>query len=90
MRDILNKSMEPLVWIITILMIIGSLLFGIMIIQMGRVSVQDEGKFLVILFGLFSMFGGISFSFLFAGLCFQIVDIRRFTKHAALSLHKSS
>lgn len=88
MRDLLNKSMEPLVWIIAILMIIGSLLFGIMIIQMGRVSVQDEGKLVVILFGLFSMFGGISFAFLFAGLCFQIVDIRRFTKHAALSLHK--
>lgn len=45
--------------------------------------------FVIILGGFLTIVFGVTMSFVFAGICFQIMDIRNFTKHAALSLKKN-
>lgn len=84
MRDVLNRSLEVLVWISTSFFIICSCYLGALIIR-GAPEVPGDmiGGFLFIVFG-------VTFSFVFAGLCFQIMDIRMFLKHAALSLKQTA
>lgn len=89
MRDTLNKSLEMLIWVATGFFVIMSCYTGALIIRFGgnsqfATSVPTEviiGGFLYIIFG-------VTLSFVFAGICFQIMDIRDFTKHAALSLKR--
>lgn len=86
MRDILNKSLPVLIWIATGFLIIGSCYTGAIIIRYGGQLGNDVwtiiGGFLFIIFG-------VTLSFVYAGLCFQILDIRSFTKHAAIALRQS-
>lgn len=85
MRDILNKSLPVLIWIATGFLVIWSCYLGAMIIRYAGQLTNDVlpiiGGFLFIIFG-------ITLSFVFAGLCFQILDIRSFTKHSALALRR--
>jgi len=88
MREILNKSLEMLIWVATTFFIIMACYTGAMIIRFGgQVSGSATetiiGGFLTIIFG-------ITMSFVFAGLSFQIMDIRSFTKHTALGLKRMS
>ncbi|GHG98436.1 hypothetical protein [Pseudodonghicola xiamenensis] len=84
MRDALNKSLEILIWIATAIMVLMSCYVGAMIIR-GIASVPGTGV-LEILGGILFIVFGITMSCVFAGICFQIMDIRRFTKHAAFAL----
>lgn len=85
MRDMLNKSMPLLIWIATGFFVIWSCYTGALIIRYSGQLTNDIwsiiGGFLFIVFG-------ITLSFVFAGLCFQILDIRSFTKHTALALRR--
>ena len=85
MRDILNKSLEMLVWLATVFFIISSCYTGAMIIRyVGQGAIQAVlGGFLCIIFG-------VTMSFVFAGICFQIMDIRTFTKYAAMNAKKGN
>lgn len=86
MRDILNKSLPVLIWISTGFLIIASCYIGAIIIRYGGQLTDDAwpivGGFLFIIFG-------VTLSFVFAGMCFQLLDIRSFTKHTALALRRS-
>lgn len=88
MRDALNKSLETLIWIATILMIIASCYLGAMVIRasgtVGIIQAANEGW--VMIAGFLLIIFGVTMSFVFAGLCFQIMDIRTFTKHSAFAL----
>jgi F0F1-type ATP synthase membrane subunit c/vacuolar-type H+-ATPase subunit K len=88
MRDMLNKSLETLIWIATSLMIVGSCYSGALIIRIsgapGIDAVADSGWLMV--FGFLLIIFGVTMSFVFAGLCFQLMDIRTFTKHTAFAL----
>lgn len=83
MRDLLNQSLGALVWVATVFFILVACYSGAMIIRYGVETWAIVGGFLCIIFG-------VTMSFVFAGMCFQIMDIRNFTKHAALSLKKGS
>lgn len=85
MRDLLNKSLEGLIWVSTVFFIFSSCYVGAMII---RYVPDTDGAFSVILGGFLTIIFGVTMSFVFAGICFQIMDIRNFTKHAALSLRR--
>lgn len=85
MRNLLNKSLEGLVWITTVFFIFSSCYVGAMIIRYAPV----QNDFGIIFGGFLTIFFGVTMSFVFAGICFQIMDIRNFTKHAALSLKKN-
>jgi hypothetical protein len=88
MRDMLNKSLEILVWIATTLMVIGSCFLGAMVIRFSGVpgieNVFDSAWLMI--FGFLLIIFGVTMSFVFAGLCFHLMDIRTFTKHTALAL----
>jgi high-affinity Fe2+/Pb2+ permease len=88
MRDTLNKSLEMLIWVATSFLVILSCYTGAMIIRLGGAvpDAQTEtliGGFLTIIFG-------VTMSFVFAGISFQIMDIRSFTKHTAIGLKRMS
>lgn len=85
MRDLLNKSLEGLVWICSVFFIFSSCYVGAMIIRYAPTNGDD---FNVILGGFLTIVFGVTMSFVFAGICFQIMDIRNFTKHAAMSLKR--
>jgi hypothetical protein len=87
MRDILNKSLEMLTWIATGFLVISSCYTGAMIIRFGG-SIQGGGTEAVIA-GFLTIIFGVTMSFVFAGVVFQIMDIRTFTKHAALQLKRT-
>lgn len=86
MRDMLNKSLPMLIWISTGFLVIGSCTFGAIIIRYTNHLIDDAWSiiagFLIIIFG-------IALSFLFAGICFQILDIRNFAKHTAFALRRT-
>ncbi len=84
MRDILNKSLEMLIWIATAFFVIVSCYSGAMVIRYGG------GETLTMVNGFLVIIFGVTMSFVFAGLCFQIMDIRDFTKHTALSIKKAN
>lgn len=85
MRDMLNKSMPMLIWIATGFLVIWSCYTGAIVIRYAGQMTNDIwpiiGGFLFIIFG-------VTLAFVFAGICFQILDIRSFTKHAALALRR--
>ncbi|GFE64093.1 hypothetical protein [Litoreibacter roseus] len=86
MRDTLNKSLEILIWISTGFLVLISCYSGAMIIRYGGLIPGSEtwaiiGGFLTIIFG-------VTTSFVFAGLCFQVMDIRNFTKHMAMGIKR--
>ncbi|MFO7771324.1 hypothetical protein HAT86_02055 [Roseovarius gahaiensis] len=88
MRDMLNNAMPMLIWITTGFFILSSCFSGAMIIRYGGAIYSFDiwaviGGFLTIIFG-------VTMSFVFAGICFQIMDIREFTKHTAIGLRKSA
>ena len=85
MRDALNRSLETLIWIATAFFIFSSCWTGAMII---RYSSQTGNDFMVILGGFLMIIFGVTMSFVFAGISFQVMDIRRFTKHVALGLQQ--
>ena len=87
MRDTLNKSLELLVWIATGFLIVMSIYSGAVFI---RFAAEFEADLSVIFGGFLLIVFGITMSFVFAGICFQIMDIRSFTKHAAISLKKNT
>lgn len=90
MRDSLNKSLEVLIWIGTTLMIIASCFFGAMVIRLSGIP-GIEGAFdptWLMISGFLVIVFGVTMSFVFAGLCFQLMDIRSFTKHTAFALRK--
>ncbi len=87
MREQLNNAMETLVWIATGFFIVSSLYAGAMIIQFSAVF-PGGGNLSGIIGGFLTIVFGVTMSFVFAGICFQIMDIRKFTKHAALSLQR--
>lgn len=82
MRDVLNKSLEVLVWITTCLSIV---FFCFTAITMLRLSPLGPDTTTIIAAFLTVVFG-ITASLVFAGICFQIMDIRTFSKHSAISL----
>lgn len=88
MRDMLNKSFEVLIWIATTLMVIGSCFSGAMVIRFSGIqgvdAVFDSGWLMI--FGFLLIIFGVTMSFVFAGLAFYLMDIRTFTKHAAIAL----
>lgn len=88
MRDMLNKSLETLVWIATTLMIIASCYLGAMVIRVSGIpELTGPGNAgWVMISGFLMIIFGVTMSFVFAGVCFQIMDIRAFTKHAAFAL----
>lgn len=90
MRDTLNKSLEMLVWVATGFFIIMTCYLGALIIRFGGWEERDIVPTEVILGGFLFIVFGVTMSFVFAGICFQIMDIREFTKHAALSLKRGS
>jgi hypothetical protein len=87
MREQLNKALETLVWISTVFFICSSCYAGAMIIRYTGMF-GDGSNVTGIIGGFLTIVFGVTMSFVFAGICFQIMDIRRFTKHAALSLQK--
>lgn len=87
MRNTLNKALEGLVWTATVFFIFSSCYTGAMIIRYSGRGFGDS-DFSIILGGFLTIVFGVTMSFVFAGICFQIMDIRNFTKHAALSLKK--
>jgi hypothetical protein len=91
MRDTLNKSLEMLIWVATGFFIIVTCYIGALIIRYGDFgSLRTDLPIGVILGGFLFIIFGVTMSFVFAGICFQIMDIREFTKHAALSLKRGS
>lgn len=85
MRDTLNKSLEVLIWIATTLMVVAACYLGAMVIRLSGVQGVPEPGW-VMVFGFLMIIFGVTMSFVFAGICFQIMDIRTFTKHAAFAL----
>jgi hypothetical protein len=80
MRDLLNRSLEALIWIATGFFVVNSCFLGAKIIQLGnQIGGGIVEGFLFIVFG-------VTMSFVFAGICFQIMDIRTFTKHTAMAM----
>ncbi len=82
MRDVLSKSLEVLVWIAAGFFILFFCIAAIAMLQIPPFGPDFRtiiGAFLTVVFG-------ITWSLVFAGICFQIMDIRNFTKHAAISL----
>lgn len=88
MRDILNKSLEMLIWIATVFFVITSCYSGAMIIRYGGQVRGSEAESIIA--GFLTIIFGVTMSFVFAGLSFQIMDIRNFTKHMALGLKRMS
>ncbi|MCR9068742.1 MAG: hypothetical protein NXH79_07830 [Rhodobacteraceae bacterium] len=86
MRDTLNKSLELLIWIATGFLIVLSVYGGAVFI---RFATEFNADLSVIFGGFLFIVFGITMSFVFAGICFQIMDIRTFTKHTALSLKRT-
>lgn len=90
MRDTLNKSLEILIWIGTTLMIIASCFGGAMVIRAsgvpGIAALFDPTWMMI--FGFLMIIFGVTMSFVFAGVCFQLMDIRMFAKHTAFALRK--
>lgn len=86
MRDILNKSLAMLVWIATGFFVVMSCYSGAMIIRYGGKGIFSDME--AILGGFLTIIFGVTMSFVFAGICFQIMDTRDFTKHTALSIKK--
>lgn len=88
MRDILNKSLEVLVWIATTLMVVGACFLGAMVIRLSGVPEVSAafGSAWLMIFGFLLIIFGVTLSFVFAGVCFLIMDIRSFTKHTAFAL----
>ncbi|MCE6951778.1 hypothetical protein LAZ40_14150 [Cereibacter sphaeroides] len=83
MRDLLNKSLSILIWIATGFNVALSCYTGAMIIRHSpKYAVGDST---VILYGFLFILFSVTLSFVFAGICFQIMDIRTFTKHVALN-----
>ncbi|NOD77903.1 MULTISPECIES: hypothetical protein [unclassified Ruegeria] len=82
MRDVLSKSLEVLVWITAGLSIVFFCFTAIAMLRLspfGPDTATIIAAFLTVVFGITS-------SLVFAGICFQIMDIRTFTKHSAISL----
>jgi len=86
MRDTLNKSLEVLIWITTGFFILIACYVGAMTIRYGG-TIPGQQTFAII-GGFLTIIFGVTSSFVFAGICFQIMDIRNFTKHMALSIKK--
>ena len=82
MREVLNKSLEVLVWITTAISIIFFCFAAVSMLRLpplGPDTMTIIAAFLTVVFGIAS-------SLVFAGICFQIMDIRTFSKHSAISL----
>ncbi|WP_456385721.1 hypothetical protein [Profundibacter sp.] len=88
MRDTLNKSLEALIWVATTFFIIISCYIGAMIIRVGGAGEIFATE--TIIGGFLTIIFGTTMSFVFAGICFQIMDIRTFTKHTAIGLKRMS
>jgi hypothetical protein len=88
MRDMLNKSLEMLIWVATTFLIIYSCYLGAVQIQLA--STQEIGSIGPIFGGFLTIIFGVSMSFVFAGISFQIMDIRTFTKHAAMEMKRGN
>ncbi len=86
MRNILHNALEALIWVVTGLMILGACVGGGVFLQVS--GGFGSPSITLILVGFLIIVFGVTMSFVFAGVCFAIMDIRRFTKHAALSLQK--
>jgi ABC-type polysaccharide/polyol phosphate export permease len=83
MRDLLNKSLEVLVWVATGFNIIVVCFTGAAVVN----SAPLWGVGSAMLAGFLFIVFGVTMSFLVAGICFQIMDIRSFTKFMAIN-HK--
>lgn len=88
MRDMLNRSFEVLIWICTVLMVIASCFLGAMVIRFSGVEGVDEvfDPVWLMIFGFLLIIFGVTMSFVFAATAFYLMDIRTFTKHAAIAL----
>lgn len=87
MRSLLNNSLEALIWTATIIFILTACYSGAMTIRLAGANQND---FFVVMQGFLEIIVGVTMSFVFAGLSFQLMDIRKFTKHAAMSLRRGS
>ncbi len=83
MRDLLNKSLEVLVWLTTVFNIIAVCFLGAGIVNSAPLWGVGSAMLVGFLFIVF----GTTMSFLLAGICFQIMDVRNFTKFMAIN-HK--
>lgn len=85
MRDLLNKALPALVWVATGFNIIAVCFAGAGIVNTAPIWGVGSAMLTGFLFIIF----GVTISFLVAGICFQIMDIRSFTKFMAIN-HKKS
>jgi len=102
MRDILAKSLEILIWTVTAVMVFASLYLGALTMRLNflfnllKSEAADIPDLYVVVswipnpvvLGIIIIIFGTTSAFVFAGICFQVMDIRSFTKHAAISLKK--
>lgn len=82
MRDLLNQSLESLIWTATVFFVLSSCFSGYQIIS------TDPSESGLLIGGILVIIFGVTMAFVFAGICFQIMDIRAFTKHTAIGLKK--
>ncbi len=87
MRNVLSQSLPTLIWVTTGLSMVISCLVGFWLMGQRIPMVNNTW---IILLGVFLLVLGVALSLVFAGFCFQILDIRQFTKHAALTLHRQA
>ena len=87
MRDLLNSSLEALIWVATGFLIVMNCYIGV---QFIRFSVDMNADLSFVFGGMLYIVFGVTMSFVFAGICFQIMDIRNFSKHMAIGLKKLS
>lgn len=83
MQDLLKKSLPALIWIATGFFVIFSCYTGVMLISLAPPFMPG-----IVLFGFLYIFFGVTISFVFAGICFMILDVRAFTKHMAINQKK--
>jgi hypothetical protein len=85
MRDLLNKSLPALVWVATGFNIIVVCFVGAAIVNGAPLMGMGSAMLMGFIFIVF----GVTMSFFLAGICFQIIDIRNFTKFMAIN-HKKA
>ncbi|MEL6508283.1 MAG: hypothetical protein AAFQ32_00700 [Pseudomonadota bacterium] len=89
LRSKLHEALQGLIWTFTGLMIFGSCYMGASFVDLGLEFNKQTGgdyEISIMFWGVFIILFGICSALVFAGLSFQLMDIRRFTKHTALNL----
>lgn len=84
MRELVKSHLEAIIWIWTAISIIGWVVVGLGIIDIGG-RLPNGYSFLT---GIAAILGGTAGTLAVAGICFQVMDMRAFAKHSAMALHR--